>query len=315
MDTQMLSTDATTMGGAFIAQTTADVASRRGEEILGFPIVKDKVWNVTTTVSPSEAKMILLAMPAQRPLQSGNVAYFRSLIQSGRFKVTHQGIAFDKAGRLIDGQHRLTACVEADAAIEIQVTFNLDGSLFDSFDRGKNRTIADDLITSALTATKIDGFLVSAGAKILWHLDAGRAPWTSLNRGEFDVNIIRDVMQRHPYIHDAAALCGKNSAALRGIGTGVMTAFYTKFHEAHAGKAEQFMEQLIWGENLRGGDPVYALREYRKFAGSAMQKTNRAAIMVILVRCWNAFVEGRQLSKVSSALRGDENFPKISKGK
>lgn len=317
MDTDLLSATTTTKAGSFISDTSADVVFRRGEEILGLPVVKDKTWNITAVITPAEAKAILLAMPTQRPLSRANVEYFQSVITSGRFKVTHQGIAFDKDGRLIDGQHRLTACVEADAAIEIQVTFNLDAMLFDSMDRGRNRNMADDLIVGAVTSNRFDGFLLSAGAKILWLLDAGRVPWQSVSRREFSITQMREVLDQHCYLHDAVSFCGKYQHLLRGIGAGVTSAFYTRFRETNYAKADLFMEQLVHGENLRLGDPVYALREYRRWSGNAHMKVNRAAMMIIIVRCWNAFVEGRQLSKVSSSMRSDSevNFPTISKGK
>ena len=88
-------------------------------------------------------------MPKQRPLRPADVQLFKTLILTGRFKQTHQGIAFDVDGRLFDGQHRLEACVEADAAIEVQCTFNMDRDLFECLDRGRVRSLVDDLITTA----------------------------------------------------------------------------------------------------------------------------------------------------------------------
>jgi hypothetical protein len=35
--------------------------------------------------------------------------------------VTHQGIAFDTQGVLVDGQHRLAAIIEADRPVELTV--------------------------------------------------------------------------------------------------------------------------------------------------------------------------------------------------
>lgn len=315
MDTDLLSAKPATLPGSFLTDTSADALSRRGEEILGLPVVKDKVWNLQQIITPSEAKAILLAMPKQRHLRPGNVKYFKDLITAGRFRVTHQGIAFDKAGKLIDGQHRLNACVEADAAIEVQVTFNMDPELFDSIDRGQGRNATDDLVCAALAQGRVDGNLLVGAAKIIWHLENNRVPWTSVERGSFTMDTMRDLIMRHEYLYDAVSYTGKHQGALKGMGASVASAFYTLFREINPHKADIFMEQIITGENLRHGDPAYALREYKRFTGSALNKSIRSAMMVVLVRCWNAFVEGRQITKATSVIKGDMNFPAISKGK
>lgn len=64
-----------------------------------------------------------------RPLRPTRVQqYVRDIIE-GRWPLTHQGIAFDINGNLTDGQHRLTAIVEASAvmrvALRMQVTRGL----------------------------------------------------------------------------------------------------------------------------------------------------------------------------------------------
>jgi hypothetical protein len=315
MDTELLSATPPPNPGSFIADTTAEAAHRRGEEILGLPVVKDKVWNLQQIITPGEAKMILLAMPKQRHLRPGNVKYFKDLISAGRFRVTHQGIAFDKAGKLIDGQHRLTACVEADAAIEVQVTFNMDPELFDSIDRGQGRNATDDLVCAALAESQYDGNLLVGAAKIIWHIESGRVPWTSVKRGDFSMDIMRGVLMRHEYLYDAVSYAGKHQLALRGMGASVAAAFYALFREINPHKADIFIEQIVTGENLRHGDPAYALREYKRHTGSAQNKQIRSAMMVVLVRCWNAFVEGRPLGKATSVIKGEANFPVISKGK
>lgn len=315
MDTDALSASSLTKAGSFIAETAQDAALRRGEEILGLPVVKDKTWSAEVTITPAEAKAILLAMPPQRPLSAVNVEYFENLITTGRFCVTHQGIAFDKAGTLLDGMHRLTACVEADRAISVQVTFNLSRELFCAMDRGRTRTTSDDLMTGALASTRKDAEILSSAARILFQLDRGRYPWASPGKSEFQMAEVSETMDRHPYIYDAASFVYRHQSSWRGFGMGFATAFYTVFREKHYAKADAFMEQLALGENLKVGDPVYALREYKRSIGPQHGRYSRQTMSIVTVRAWNAFVEGRTLLKITSQMRGDEGFPEISKGK
>lgn len=315
MDTELLSATNTTKSGSFIADTGADVVFRRGEEILGLPVVQGKTWNVEVTISPADAKAILLAMPPQRMLSPTNVRYFAELIVAGRFRVTHQGLAFDKEGKLLDGMHRLTACVQADRAISVQVTFNLDRDLFDAMDRGRVRNHADDLVTGTLTSDRKYAEIMAAAAKNIWQIERGLVPWNPPPKYEFQMKELREIVARHEFIYDAISYVYKHQSSWRGIGMGVAATFYTLFHAINPQKADVFIEQVALGENLKYGDPAYAFREYRRHAGSAHGRANRSAIMITLVRAWNAFVEGRTLTRVSSSMPIGEAFPAISKGK
>jgi hypothetical protein len=59
-----------------------------------------------------------------RPINWNYVSQLARDMRAGRFVCTHQGIAFDTNGRLIDGQHRLWAILEADVPVRIRVFFN-----------------------------------------------------------------------------------------------------------------------------------------------------------------------------------------------
>jgi hypothetical protein len=315
MDTESLSSTAAIKAGSFITETSAHVTLRRGEEILGLPAVKDKRWNVEVTISPAEAKAILLAMPTQRVISEANVRFFVDLIRSGRFHWTHQGIAFDENGGLMDGMHRMLACVKADRSIVVQVTFNMPRELFNALDRGKARSLADDLVTGGLVANKPQSEALATAARVLFQLDRGRAPWETPDKNEFQLAEMAQVIERHPAVMDSVDWTYQHRRCWRGLGMGAAAGFYTAFRERNAGKADLFMEQIALGEDLRHGDPGYAFREYKRDLGPNGGKYRRQTILIVLVRCWNAFVEDRLLLKASSQVKGELNFPAISKGK
>src|SRR5438046_2404287 len=55
------------------------------------------------------AEQWLAANTANRPLSRSTVRGFADAMRSGEWLVTHQGVAFDTDGVLVDGQHRLAA--------------------------------------------------------------------------------------------------------------------------------------------------------------------------------------------------------------
>lgn len=70
--------------------------------------------------------------------------YVRDMI-NGKWTLTHQGIAFDSKGRLIDGQHRLLAVVQSDITVKMVVVRDAPATAFDHVDLGYGRTTTDVL--------------------------------------------------------------------------------------------------------------------------------------------------------------------------
>lgn len=80
-----------------------------------------------------------------RNIRRHRVAALSRAIAGGRWVPTHQGIAFDEKGNLIDGQHRLSAIVEANQPVELMVTRGLTRESMTVIDRGAVRDPADTL--------------------------------------------------------------------------------------------------------------------------------------------------------------------------
>lgn len=95
------------------------------------------------TVTPDMAREMLKNNQGNRTISPTRVNYFVSLMRSGAFQLTHQGICISSDGRLIDGQHRLQACVVSGIPMEVMVTTEADQKLFSVIDTGRNRTNSD----------------------------------------------------------------------------------------------------------------------------------------------------------------------------
>src|SRR5215470_2655832 len=95
-------------------------------------IVRSKVL----TVTPRRASEYLERNTLNRPLSRRTVREFAEAMRRGEWRVTHQGIAFDAEGALVDGQHRLAAIVEADLPVELTVFTEVPVGAFDVLDTG-----------------------------------------------------------------------------------------------------------------------------------------------------------------------------------
>ena len=94
-------------------------------------------------ITPEKAAEYLTHNHINRKLRQSFVKDLVNVITEGDWVITHQGIAFDTEGNLLDGQHRLTAVVQANRAVECYVTRGLPTETFSVIDAGLSRTLSD----------------------------------------------------------------------------------------------------------------------------------------------------------------------------
>lgn len=119
-------------------------------------------------IDPDLAKLLLEANVRNRHISQSRVQSLARDMAAGNFKLTHQGIALDREGRLIDGQHRLSAIVESNTTQHMVVTYNVEPDAFNSIDVGiQPRSIAQ--IASLVRGSKYAS-VTTAACKILWNI-------------------------------------------------------------------------------------------------------------------------------------------------
>lgn len=96
-------------------------------------------------ITPELAAKYLEKNISNRRIRQADVDMLARDIKTGNWCITHQGIAFNDAGNLIDGQHRLTAIVQAGIPVKMMVTRGLSEFSVIGVDRGIKRTVNDNL--------------------------------------------------------------------------------------------------------------------------------------------------------------------------
>ncbi len=96
-------------------------------------------------VSPEKAREWLAKNQQNRKLKKRVIDRLAKDIKEGRWKITHQGIAFDIHGSLRDGQHRLHAILLANIGVWLNVTFGIDPASLLVIDNIVIRSSADQM--------------------------------------------------------------------------------------------------------------------------------------------------------------------------
>lgn len=243
-------------------------------------------------ITPEAAREYLNASFNNRPLSRAKVERYMAEMKAGRWRETHQGIAFEQHGFLIDGQHRLTAIVESGVAARMPVFRELDCEIFDAIDvPGQSRNASDLYVILGGLRERVSPrhFVAVARQMIL-----GLRPELRVAAGD----LARRAVRHERLILRALKL------ARKGVGcrSGVTAAFakaalehgeeivfplmerYTE-HQFHGPfDPLRVLEKLIHKHEISGRGPLFAFQEY--------------AYAVTAIR---AAVEGRELKQLRAA--------------
>lgn len=99
----------------------------------------------TLSITPELAAKMLGTSVKNRNLRPSWVKSLAGAMRRGEWRLQPHGIAFDSAGHLIDGHHRLNAVIRAGVAVPMSVTLGAEPDCVKVMDQGLGRTISDVL--------------------------------------------------------------------------------------------------------------------------------------------------------------------------
>lgn len=98
-------------------------------------------------ITPDLASRYLMFNNGNRTIRKRLVEKYASDMKSGKWQITHQGIAFNIKGDLLDGQHRLSAIIQSGEAVPMMVSRGIDQEKITGYmvDQGTQRDASDIL--------------------------------------------------------------------------------------------------------------------------------------------------------------------------
>lgn len=97
------------------------------------------------TITPKQAEKYLGFNTSNRPLRKRLVSQYAKDMAAGNWKLTHQGLAFNCDGTLLDGQHRLAAIAQSGVTIQMLVARGVDSKSQLVMDDHAKRSAGDAL--------------------------------------------------------------------------------------------------------------------------------------------------------------------------
>ena len=242
-------------------------------------------------LSPDMAKRLLRFNTRNRKIQPNHVKMIASDIKDGNWMMNGQPICFTanpfQAGadpsntRLLNGQHRLQACIMANEPIEIWLAFDVDEAAFATYDNHAKRS----MLFQIEKETVFDERVMMAAAKFMWRVDNGfdvlaaKTPTTTQ---------LSKTLEKHPMLFKVFS----DARRLKDFGSaGVLTYVLARVKEERDDFYDDYFDVLESGTGIEKGNPFGPLRT--EIVGAYKAKAKRADMLKLHLMAWEAYKEWR----------------------
>lgn len=251
---------------------------------------------------------------SNRPVRSGRVSRYASMMSEDRWILTPDAIAFDVKGRLTNGQHRLKAIRESGQAQTLMVGWNVPRDSFKYTDSGIKRTAGDVLAIEGFP----DPIHLGAAARLILLHRRGELRRCDTYENAQNYEILSTTETCMPRLYESSVKFISNLRGAEGDYEGkARRSFLTFIHFAFAGTygermVNQYIRKVVFGEDTPGwdGDPTAnpAQKMHNKY-GSGDGLMAKEQEMAFLIKTSNAFFLGEDMKRL--IYRGDEDFPEL----
>lgn len=246
-------------------------------------------------ITPQLAKWLLENWHGgnRRPSSAAIETYMEAM-EERDWPITGATIVVGASGKVMDGQHRLIACVRANVAFHTYVVFSVDDASFTRIDTGRKRTNVDAFViegiknpgASAKAARWLRIFEADPVNRSLTFTNDDLLKWVK-GAGNIDRDLFDECV--------AKALMIKRASAQHGceMPEGPMAALLYLFYKSDAEKADYFVDALKTGKR----QPAIAIYSNIKAVKAASGgRVSEALRNGRIVQAWNALKDGKRIN-------------------
>lgn len=276
----------------------------------GIPVRSGNYW-VGAELSE---KWLKRNLEGNRKASTLRVKRYSKAMAEGRWKLTHQAIAFDSQGNLIDGQHRLLAVIHSKTVVPMRVHVGADPSTFAVIDTGYGRVPSQFMRVA-------NANIIKGAARIILFAEVCRENGNEasfMHRGSFDNDVVFETVEQWPELQEYASAASRIYRACGSSSTNMLAVLAQASRGSNPGAIESFVEGMILGENMSKGDPILLLRN-RAIArmDRALSYRDKTVLYGTTVKAWNAHARGEKLKFLRFIYddKSEEGMLPVSAGK
>ncbi len=245
------------------------------------------------TVTPEIARAWLDQNISNRKVKASHVDAMARDMVAGDWKITGDAIRFDVNNLLLDGQHRLLACIKAGVPFTTAVIYGLPSEVKKSIDLGVSRSAADLLSMANIENANH----VTAAARWLYTFRSGVVRRNA--NIKVTVSEYMAVLAKHKALPASVRECRRS----HGIPISMVSAIhYIGTHLiGFPDRASAMAEVMRSGSPDYQGDPIHKLRErMMRSRSDSKYGMHRNDVSAYFVHAWNNFAVRKSLEVVKA---------------
>lgn len=260
----------------------------------------------TLSITPQLAKEMLNANEVNRKVSRDRVERYKRAMCKGAWAFIGDPIRQSTEGRILDGQHRLTAIEESGVTVTLVVIRGIPEDHQKYMDAGRARKAADSVHMMDIKNATI----VAAAARLLMSItnepdDSGE--WDRVVCvGRYAAKVqgysnyeVADYVEAHRSLALSAEIGVQASRGVSAQPTALTLVHYLA-RRLDPYKADAFMTYLTNGIGLEYGSPVFAVRETinRRNRADNTARSDGAVNLALLVLGWNHWRRDTRVTKI-----------------
>lgn len=257
-------------------------------------------------ITPEQAVKMLEGNTNNRNVRNGRVEMYASDMASGNWKLNGVPIILNSKGGVLDGQHRLLACVRANKTFKTAVMRGVTEEAHKTIDVGLARSAADELKWRGEEYAAE----LAAVTHQLWRYDNDLVskPQILASRAH-----ILGYLKENPGVRDSIKYANRVGKALRIRSTTLAAVHYLMAREHGTAVANKWIDRIEAGTDYGEGDPCLALRNWAVNVAGTRTRPTSVEWFAIIIKAANAFLIGRPVNNYSWRRVGAkrESFPSI----
>jgi hypothetical protein len=246
-------------------------------------------------ITPQRAEQLLQRNSNNRSVRARNVAKLAKDMKNGSFPFTGETVKISPEGKVLDGQHRLLACVQAGVSFHTLVAYNVPEDAMPMIDKGVSRRFDDTLGWKGVPNRRDAAAVTRRMALLVDGITLRDTNTLALYTDQQLVDVYDSLADQ---IQVAVQRGGTVSNAIGRSTTGWAVPLCWLALNSDDDSVAEFTDLLVSGASLSEGSPILALRNWTT-RGLAQRKTLRPDEMLIgVVKSYNAWLSGHELKLI-----------------
>jgi hypothetical protein len=259
-------------------------------------------------IDPAMAKQWLeLFNDKNRTMRASHVIRLARDMKLGNWQGDNtETIKFDTEERLIDGQHRLAACVKSGVSFESWVARDVPAGSYATVGIGAVKSVADFLSPNGVR----NSVLLVAAARLVYMWQNGYL--SDLKNGDKlpTAAQVLEVIENNPALAESVHYVAGHTEIKKILTASFAVLIHYAGTQAHLNATVcSFLERLGSGLGMLDHHAVYHLRKFLLAHKSNKRKVGQSYILALAIKAWNATKDEKAVQSLQ--FRVDEKFPEL----